>query len=134
LSLLEYERCRKTEAEQLGCREFVLDNLVSTKRWKKADSALQGSAVAFPKVELWPEVVSSADGAQRPCRNLLSLHRVAHGAADVLALWCAHSHSFKAFICSPRLNISSPKKRLWQNDFARRDWSLYSAPGAIAIR
>jgi hypothetical protein len=32
------------------------------------------------------------------------------GAADVLALWCAHSHSFKAFICLPRLNISSPEK------------------------
>jgi hypothetical protein len=34
------------------------------------------------------------------------------GAADVLALWCAHSHRFKAFICLPRLNISSPENGL----------------------
>ena len=32
------------------------------------------------------------------------------GAADALALWCAHAHAFKAFLCSPRLNIQSPEK------------------------
>ncbi|MGI8957336.1 MAG: DUF3631 domain-containing protein [Chthoniobacterales bacterium] len=32
------------------------------------------------------------------------------GAADVLALWCAHTHCFNAFLCSPRLNIQSPEK------------------------
>jgi len=32
------------------------------------------------------------------------------GAADVLALWCAHTHRFDVFQCSPRLNVSSPEK------------------------
>ena len=30
--------------------------------------------------------------------------------ADALALWTAHAHCFESFVCSPRLNISSPEK------------------------
>jgi hypothetical protein len=32
------------------------------------------------------------------------------GAADALTLWTAHAHTFEAFVCTPRLNISSPEK------------------------
>jgi hypothetical protein len=32
------------------------------------------------------------------------------GAHEVLALWCAHSHCYDAFVCTPRLNIFSPEK------------------------
>lgn len=32
------------------------------------------------------------------------------GAPDVLALWCAHSHAFDLFHCTPRLNLYSPEK------------------------
>jgi hypothetical protein len=32
------------------------------------------------------------------------------GAGDALALWTAHAHCFESFVCSPRLNISSPEK------------------------
>jgi putative DNA primase/helicase len=59
---------------------------------------------------LWPETINGASVldkvAERFCRYL----RLPDGAADVLALWCAHSHAFKAFLCSPRLNISSPER------------------------
>jgi hypothetical protein len=32
------------------------------------------------------------------------------GAADVLTLWIAHAHAFRAFVHSPRLNIRSAEK------------------------
>jgi uncharacterized protein DUF3631/VirE-like protein len=110
LSPLEYERCRKTEAERLGCRESVLDGLVSAKRAKKCDSALQGSTVIFPEIELWPEVVNGAHVLNEMAERFRRYIALPPGAADALALWCAHAHVFKSFLCSPRLNISSPEK------------------------
>jgi hypothetical protein len=110
LPLLEYERCRKAESDRLGCRESVLNTLVSAKRRKKADSALQGSAVIFPEVELWPEAVCGPDVLNEVAETFGRYIALPDGAADALALWCAHAHGFKAFICSPRLNISSPEK------------------------
>jgi hypothetical protein len=112
LSTLEYERRRKEEAKQLGCRESALDRLVSNARQgdKATNGALQGSAVIFPEVKSWPEAVNGADvlnGLAETFRRYIALPT---GAADALALWCAHAHAFKAFICSPRLNISSPEK------------------------
>jgi hypothetical protein len=110
LPTLEYERQRSDEAKRLGCRESALDKLVDAKRPKRNDISLQGSEVNFDDVELWPEAVSGANVldeiAEKLCRYLV----LPTGAADALALWCAHTHAFNAFICSPRLNISSPEK------------------------
>src|SRR5438067_7204044 len=112
LPTLEFERRRKEAAKQLGCRESVLDRLVANARQgdKTANGALQGSAVIFPEVELWPERVSGPDVLNELAETFRRYIALPTGAADALALWCAHAHGFKAFICSPRLNISSPEK------------------------
>jgi hypothetical protein len=72
---------------------------------------LQGSSVSFPKIEPWPEPVDGAEMLNQISHDFSRYIALPDGAAAVLALWCAHTHIFKAFICSPRLNISSPDKR-----------------------
>jgi putative DNA primase/helicase len=106
---LEYERERKKEAKRLGCREAVLDKLVEAKRTKGNDT-LQGSDVMFPDVEPWLDPVDGADVLAQTSVFFRRHIALPDGAADVLALWCAHAHIFQAFTCSPRLNITSPDK------------------------
>lgn len=78
---------------------------------QKAKPALQGSAVNLPEVELWPEAVNGADALSQIAATFTRYVALPTGAADALALWVAHAHAFKAFLCSPRLNINSPEKR-----------------------
>ncbi len=85
---LEYDRQRGKAATRLGCRTSTLDVHVEARR-PRLNGELRGRAMELPDVELWPESVNGA---------------------DVLTLWCAHAHGFRAFPCSPRLNISSPEK------------------------
>jgi putative DNA primase/helicase len=109
LSVLEYERVRDSEAKKLKCRTAILDKLVDGKRQNNGD-ALQGRGVNLPDVELWPEPVNGAEVLAQTADTFRQYIALTDGAADVLALWCAHTHGFNAFICSPRLNISSPEK------------------------
>ena len=53
------------------------------------------------------------------------------GAADALALWCAHTHVFDVFDCSPRLSISSPDKRCGKTTL-REVISLFVARPVLA--
>jgi Protein of unknown function (DUF3631)/VirE N-terminal domain len=109
---LEYERKREEAAKEMGCRASVLDKLVEEKRrsGKQANSNLQGQTVVLPEVEPWAEKVDGAivlDAIAESFRRYVALPE---GAADALALWCAHTHCFKSFECSPRLNFYSPAK------------------------
>jgi len=108
LPVLEYERCRKEEAEKLGCREPVLDKLVEERRPKNRESnSLQGNAVQLPDVEPWPEPVNGAE-LLNEIAEIFTRHVVLpDGAADVCSLWCALTHVFDTFLCSPRLNVRS---------------------------
>jgi hypothetical protein len=78
---------------------------------QKPKPALQGSAVNLPEVEVWPETVNGADILSQIAETFTRYIALPAGAADALALWVAHAHAFKAFLCSPRLNINSPEKR-----------------------
>ncbi len=110
LSPLEYDRQRKTEAERLGCQLSTLDKLVEAKRPASNASGLQGSAVLCPDVEPWPEPVDGAAVLNEAAERIASYVALPEGAADLLALWCTHSHCFQSFECSPRLNITSPER------------------------
>ncbi|MBI3417986.1 MAG: DUF3631 domain-containing protein [Verrucomicrobia bacterium] len=107
---LEYERQRDDAAKKLNCRTAILDKLVDTKRPKKPENQLQGARVNLPDVELWSESVNGAEVLAAIAESFARFVVLPVGAADALALWCAHAHSFKSFLCSPRLNISSPEK------------------------
>jgi hypothetical protein len=73
-------------------------------------NGLQGSEVTFPEIEPWLETVCGAKVLAEVSEAFSCYVILPAGAADVLALWCAHAHSFEAFQCSPRLNINSPEK------------------------
>jgi hypothetical protein len=77
----------------------------------KSKPILQGSAVLLPEIELWPDAVNGADTLSKIAEAFARYVVLPDGAADALALWAAHAHSFTAFLCSPRLNIRSPEKR-----------------------
>lgn len=77
----------------------------------KPKPILQGSGVSLPEIELWPEAVNGADTLSKIAETFAHYVALPDGAADTLALWVAHTHGFTAFLCSPRLNISSPEKR-----------------------
>jgi putative DNA primase/helicase len=113
LPLLEYERSRDAEAERLGIKRVsILDKLVDGKRPKSEseDGELQGRTMNLADVEPWPESVSGADVLSEVAGTFSQFVALPDGAADALALWTAHTHTFRSFICSPRLNISSPEK------------------------
>jgi putative DNA primase/helicase len=109
---LQYERDRNKAALKFKIRTTALDKLVDAQRKKNStNETLQGRRLEFPEIEPWPEPVNGAEvfsGVADAFSRYISLP---NGAADVLALWCAHAHSFEAFQCSPRLNISSPEKQ-----------------------
>lgn len=110
LSPIEYDRVRKAEADQLGIRVATLDAAIEGLRPKSAFRAHQGLEVAVAEVEQWADPVDGpsvlAQIADAFCRYVV----LPAGAADALALWCAHVHCFISFLCSPRLNIQSPEK------------------------
>ena len=70
--------------------------------------ALQGIAVKLADVELWPEPVNAAEILDAIAKRFEHYVVLPEGVADMLALWCAHTHLFKLFQKSPRLYISAP--------------------------
>jgi putative DNA primase/helicase len=114
LSLSEYERLRKDAADKLGFRASVLDKLVDAQRLLQrpsdSDDWLQGKAVKLADVEPWPDAVNGGEVLDVIAKTFAQYVALPDGAADALALWCAHTHCYRSFLCSPRLNISSPEK------------------------
>lgn len=113
LPLLEYERRRDKEAEELGIKRVaILDKLVDEKRPKapEADGTAQGRTVELPDTEPWPEPVDGAAVLHAVSQTFERYIVLPEGAPDSLALWAAHTHAFEAFEHSPRLNLNSPDK------------------------
>lgn len=108
----EYDRRRKEEAKRLNIRPATLDAEVEARRAHSRGngSPLQGGAVDLPSPEPWPEPVDGRavlDGIAKTFPRYVALPP---GAADLLALWVAHTHCYDEFDVSPRLNITSPDK------------------------
>ncbi len=83
----------------------------SDQRRKINRAALQGTPADVTDVEPWPESVNGADVLDQIAETLSRYIVLPDGAADAIALWCAYAHVFEAFVCSPRLIITSPDKR-----------------------
>ena len=110
LPMLEYERVRDIEAKKLNCRTAILDRLVNEKRQNDVD-ALQGQGVNLSDVAMWQKTVEGVGVLDQTADTFRQYIALPDGAADALALWCAHTHCSKAFECSPRLNVNSPDKQ-----------------------
>ena len=106
---LEYDRQRAKAAERLGCRASTLDELIQAHR-PRSNEELQGRAMELPDVELWPECVNGADVLTEIAETFSNYVALPDGAPDVCALWCAHTHGFRVFSCSPRLHVTAPEK------------------------
>jgi putative DNA primase/helicase len=132
LPTLEYERVREAEAEKLECRVAILDSLVHAKRLlmrPPSDGAgLQGTAVKLVDVEPWPESVNGAETLDAIAKRFEDYVMLPEGAADMLPLFCAHTHMFKLFQKSPRLYISAPMEECGKSTL-RNCTSLFCARG-----
>jgi putative DNA primase/helicase len=104
LSRDEYDRCRKAEARRLGVRVETLDAEVHARR-RRASPARLG------EVEPWPQPVEGVAVLMEVRETFHCYAVLPAGAAEALALWCAHAHACRAFLCTPRLNLSSVEKR-----------------------
>ena len=109
LPLADYDRCREDEAKRLNIRVSTLDAETQQRRSKSGETPQDG-AMGLADVDLWPDTVSGADVLSQVAEVISRYVALPDGAADAVALWVAHTHCFDAFICSPRLNISSPEK------------------------
>lgn len=110
LPLVGYDRCREAEAKRLKIRSATLDAEVARRRPTAADTNAQGRAVNLAVVEPWPEPVDGAAILSEIAVTFGKYVVLPDGAADAIALWCAHAHTFNTFVHSPRLNLCSPDK------------------------
>jgi putative DNA primase/helicase len=122
LSPLQYERDRNKAALKFKIRTTALDKLVGAQRKKNStNETLQGRRLEFPEIEPWPEPVNGAEvfsGVADAFSRYISLP---NGAADVLALWCAHAHFVRGvpMLSTPKHLISGETMR--QDHIARPD-------------
>lgn len=112
LSPAEYDRHRETEASALGIRVKTLDAEVEQQRSQIGgnNSSLQGCQIDLREIEPWPEPVDGAEVLDAIAKRHRTYVALPDDAADVCALWEAHSHCFEAFDITPRLCVTSPEK------------------------
>jgi putative DNA primase/helicase len=72
---------------------------------------LQGSAVEFDDVELWPDPVDGADLLEEIVRAIRRYVVISEQGAIAVALWVIHTHALDVADISAILCISSPLKR-----------------------
>lgn len=109
LPLAEYDRVRKSEADRIGIRVGTLDDMVLQARGPASPAA--GRSIALHDPEPWPEPVVLANLLD-DISAVVSRHVVLPSkAADVVALWIAHTWVYERFEHSPRLGITSPAPR-----------------------
>lgn len=110
LSLLQYDRQRKSAAERLGVSVTTLDKAVKHCQAQSQQAAGHTNEL-FEDVEPWSEPVSGAVLLESIC-NLLNKHCILpEGADTAIALWVIGTYCFDTFSIFPRLCLSSPEKR-----------------------
>ena len=109
LKPLDYDRCRKAEAEAAGVQPRALDAAVKQYRGKQADDDDADETPDFlTDPEPWPDPVDGADLLNRIV-EAFSLHIVLPpGGAATAALWALHAHAHDCSMISPILAITSP--------------------------
>lgn len=111
LPTLEYERVREAEAASLGCRVAILDAMVAEVRQSAGVKDLQGQMLDIRVTEPWTEPINASEVLSEVSQAVSRYVSLPSSAADVIALWIAHTYVYDVFEHTPRLNIASPEKR-----------------------
>ncbi len=105
LPAIEYEQCRKEEAEKLGFRASILDKLTDTDSAKQRETS--GKKLELKDCEQWHQAVNS--DVLNSILNSIQQHMyMAHHDAVICTLWTAHTHMFKDFDHTRRIVITAP--------------------------
>jgi putative DNA primase/helicase len=97
-------------SESLSIEQSPIAPAVESANQSAPERKLQGSEVILPDLQPWAEAVDGAQVLSEVAEVFSRYCALPEGAKDILALWCAYTHSFQAFQCSPRLYITSPEK------------------------
>ncbi len=110
LSKLEYDQCRKAEAERLGVTLGALDAAV--KEYRRAEAQDAPPAEAVETIEAWQSSVDGLAEAEGVRRALLA-HVVfpSDADADAATLWIIGTFLMDAWRLWPKLLIQSPERR-----------------------
>jgi hypothetical protein len=125
---LDYDGQRKHVSEKLGIRLSTLDAEVAKRRVSVSNVANDALADDAP----WPEPVDGAqllDGLVAAFKRHITLP---DHAAEALALWVVHTHTFMVSPITPRLNITSPEKRCGKSTCFRILQALVADPLPVA--
>lgn len=106
LTLLEYDRRRKNEAERLDVRVEILDRVVKQER---EESKI--SASIFEHVEPWPNWINPSELLNEVSATILRFIVCSDHAADAAALWVAMTWVIDAVHTAPLAIITAPEKR-----------------------
>lgn len=105
LTPFEYDRVRIEKAEELKVQISTMDKEV-----KQARKDVRADEFKIDPPDPWPDEVNGAEVLNQVVDLFNSYLVLPDGAAEILALWAAHTHAFRAFVHTPRLNITSPEK------------------------
>ena len=105
-----YEHEREPVAEKFKIRKPVLDRLVDAIRVRESDNR-QGHALKLFEPEPWPRAVNGSELLDKLVSTLRRYVIMSEDEAIAVALWILHSYVYDAFMCTPRLCVSSPEKR-----------------------
>ncbi len=119
LSYIEYDRCRKKRAEQLGCRLSILDKLVKEIRLDRSIEKMMAAAQTAKEDKVADEAVDGANLLGEIVNQVNDHVVVPPGVADVCAVFVLHTYTMDAADISPILEITSPIMRCGKTTVAR---------------
>jgi putative DNA primase/helicase len=132
LSHVEYDRVRKSEAERLGVNVTALDADVRAVRQHAQKGNIGGSSAEPRTVEPWPEPVNGADLLAALANRFRKHVILPDHAAETLALWVLHTHTFESATFSPLLLLTSPEKRCGKTTVISLLQRLTSKPMSVS--
>jgi putative DNA primase/helicase len=106
LSALEYDRCRKDEAERMNVRPATLDKLVAGARKAEGDDGMD-----FPDIDPWPHPVEPAQLLNEIIAAIRRFIVCDRETADATALWTVLTWLIDVVQIAPLAVITAPEKR-----------------------
>jgi putative DNA primase/helicase len=106
ISLAEYDRARKAEAEALGISPTTLDKMV-----KQARKDEESAGLDFDDVEIWPHPVNPADLLTEVSATVRRFIICQPETADAVALWACMTWFMDVVQIAPLAVITAPEKR-----------------------